>query len=413
MTTTATATRKAITVTESSSVAGPSRVDRVNGIIKHVKILGFQSVNKARVLGLSRAEFGDAVDKPYRYSQAAVAEALSLYEGAAAFTNHPEFKYSDSGARSQVAGERKVTERFGTIRNVVVESDGLYGDLHFLKSHDMAEIICEAAESMPDAFALSHVADAKPELINGEVVLTQIANVRSVDIISEIPGTTNGLFESAAATPATHKEPKIMKKTFRQIVESAPKRTKGLLVLEMMIGDEVAEGAEPKTDEEIEEVAETDVEIPETEGSLPSPEEQLSMAFNAAVTAILSEAISVEEKKTRIGKLLDLQEATAAGGKEEKPAAESKASVILESVSMLSKAGVTVTESYIEAMAGLPSKEKRQSFVSTIKASTAPVMEPRSVEGKQVVESAAPPKKDSVDWGKDPEAASKALRGVA
>ena len=418
---------KAVQVTEIASVDGSSRVDRDAGVIRHVKILGLRSLNKAKVLGLTRNEFGEAVEKPYGYSPHALAEAASLYEGIGVFTNHPDFAYTDTGARLQVGGERKVGERFGKLKNVTAESDGLYGDLHYLKSHDMAERVCEAAETMPDAFALSHNASAHPEKIGDEIVITRIGDVRSVDLVSERPGTTNGLFESAAKEPDISKEPKTMKKTFRQIVESAPKKTKGLRVLEMMIGEEMPEGSAEKPDEEVKAVAEMEMDMP---AEAPSPEDALAMAFNAAVSAILEEKISVEEKKERIAKLLDLQEAALSGGKETnaaeseseddkgKEAAESKAlengksAVIMESVSILSKAGIPVSETYLEAMSGLSSKERRQAFVADLKKNSAPVIEPQSREGKQVVETAAP-NKESVDLSKDPDGAAKLLRGVA
>lgn len=143
------------------------RVDREKGIIYGVKILGLESANGRR------------------YLAKAVRKAIPLYEGRSVRINHP--KRPDD--------QRDSEDVFGKLRNVEMGEDGSYGNLHFLKSHPMAERVCEAAERMPDVFGLSHNAQGEGETINGIFVVQEIVGVRSVDLVAD-PATTSGLFES-------------------------------------------------------------------------------------------------------------------------------------------------------------------------------------------------------------------------
>ena len=178
------------------------RVDPENGVIRGVKILGLQSKNPARVLGLSPQEYGpEALNKPYRYDAQALARRAGLYEGVRVFVGHPEFIYSRDGGRKVASGAiESRTDVFGWLSNVQVRSDGLYGDLNYLTSHPRASQIAEAAQRNPRIVALSHLAMTHPELdrTRGEVVITDVTKVESVDLVFSQPGTTYGLFESAA-----------------------------------------------------------------------------------------------------------------------------------------------------------------------------------------------------------------------
>src|SRR5262245_2140459 len=108
------------------------KVDREAGIIRAVKILGRESRN-----GRS-------------YSDEALTQAVRLYEGLGVNIDHPQ---------SKAVADRKFADGFGYLRNVRRQDDGVYGDLVFLKSHVLAEQICEAAERMPQQFGLSHHAE--------------------------------------------------------------------------------------------------------------------------------------------------------------------------------------------------------------------------------------------------------------
>ena len=77
-----------------------------------------------------------------------------------------------------------------------MEGEGLYGDLVYLKTHPMAERICEAAERMPDAFGMSHNAQGEgEENKDGVFVVSKIVEVRHVDLVAD-PATTKSLSEA-------------------------------------------------------------------------------------------------------------------------------------------------------------------------------------------------------------------------
>lgn len=183
------------TVTLERLEVGADRIDRNAGVIKGVKVLGFQSRNPAKVIGVR----GPAGEKPYRYLAEAVKAAIPLYEGAKVNIDHPELVSTPEG-RVPKSG-RKFGDGFGWLENVRLEADGLYADLHYLKSHEEVNRVLEWAERRSDAIALSHNALSQPTVTaEGECVITRIVQVNSVDLIREMPGTTNGLFESAEET---------------------------------------------------------------------------------------------------------------------------------------------------------------------------------------------------------------------
>jgi len=154
----------------------PGRVDYAHGVIRGVKILGLESQN-----GID-----DMPDVERRiYTRRSLEAAMHLYEGVGVNVNHP----------SRPNEQRDSDDGFGTLRNIRLEEDGLYGDLVFLKTHPMAKRVCEAAECMPHLFGLSHNADARGEQRGDAFVVSEITTVRSVDLVRD-PATTKGLFES-------------------------------------------------------------------------------------------------------------------------------------------------------------------------------------------------------------------------
>lgn len=151
--------------------AGPLRVDRDQCIIYGVKVAGLESKNRRR------------------YALGAYRAARSLYEGLAVNIDHP----------GKGADQRSAYDRFGRLLNVRIEADGPYADLHYLKTHPMAERIVEAAERMPGAFGLSHNAEGRGEVQDGVFLVTEIVEVHSVDLVAD-PATTKGLFEQRGNT---------------------------------------------------------------------------------------------------------------------------------------------------------------------------------------------------------------------
>ena len=166
---------RTIRTIEAVASSSGMEVDRKAGIIHGVKILGLVSDNNRK------------------YMPEAVRKAKSLYEGIKVNIDHP----AESG------DVRSAEDRFGKLINVeYVEGEGLYGDLMFLKSHPMAERICEAAErnDMNDTFGLSHNAQGDgQEDDDGCFVVSSIVEVRHVDLVAD-PATTKSLRESRIKT---------------------------------------------------------------------------------------------------------------------------------------------------------------------------------------------------------------------
>lgn len=165
---------KQITFTEDiynkSNSGGSLSVERDTGIIKNVKIIGFSS------------------DNDRQYTAEALENAVHLYEGVLVNIDHPE-----KGPTQQ----RSSYDRFGKLSNVrFVEGKGLFGDLVYLKSHPMANQICEAAERMPELFGLSHNAQGEGVTNKqGTFIVSKVTEVRHVDVVAD-PATTHSLAES-------------------------------------------------------------------------------------------------------------------------------------------------------------------------------------------------------------------------
>jgi hypothetical protein len=169
--------KRSLTVSlhEKRSLGG--RVDHGRGIIFGVKVCGRSSPNTHGVRGV------DGTD----YTLEALRKAAPLYEGINCNVDHPPRKNPDQ--------ERSAHDRFAWLENIEARPSGLYGDLHFLDPQDpLAVKMMNAAESKPDAYALSHNANGKGEVRNRRFVIYEIPEVRSVDIVAD-GGTNRSLFE--------------------------------------------------------------------------------------------------------------------------------------------------------------------------------------------------------------------------
>ena len=153
-----------------SAKTGRPRVDREAGIIYGVRVLGPKSANRRR------------------YTEGAMRSALPLYEGAVVNVHHPRDRKNPDQARD-------IDDRFGSLRNVRFHNGGIHADLHVFKSHRLAGVVFDAAESAPHTMGLSHNADGHGRTENGETIVEEIYEVRSVDLVTN-PATTFGLFES-------------------------------------------------------------------------------------------------------------------------------------------------------------------------------------------------------------------------
>lgn len=143
------------------SGTAPLQVDRDAGVIRGVKLCGLESRNGRRY--------------PIETLQA----ALPLYENIPCNVNH---------------GDSTAEDRLGCFRNPRLQEDGIYADLHYLKSHAMADKLAEAAERMPHILGFSHNAEGAGQFIEGVWVIEKIEKLNSVDLVAD-PATTNGLFE--------------------------------------------------------------------------------------------------------------------------------------------------------------------------------------------------------------------------
>ena len=153
---------------ERTMMSRDCRVDRQIGVIRGVRVLGRSSAN-GRV-----------------YSDACLAAAKRLYESAVVNIDHPDKRTPDES--------RPVASRIGWLRNVVLDAGGLRADLHYLRSHPLAEQIVEAAERRPELLGLSHNAEGRAVRRNGTMLVEEIFRVRSVDLVCE-PASTVSLFE--------------------------------------------------------------------------------------------------------------------------------------------------------------------------------------------------------------------------
>jgi hypothetical protein len=148
------------------------RVDRAEGVIRGVKLLGLRSRNGRR------------------YQETALAEAASLYEGAKVNVNHP---------KGHPLAPRDYQDRLGVIRGVAYRAgEGLFGDLHFNPKHSLSEQLMWDAEHASQNVGLSHNVLARTARQGDETVVESITAVQSIDLVAD-PASTRGLFEQEAA----------------------------------------------------------------------------------------------------------------------------------------------------------------------------------------------------------------------
>jgi hypothetical protein len=152
------------------------RVDRASGVIRGVKLLGLKSRNGRR------------------YQENALAEAVSLYEGAKVNVNHP---------KGHPFSPRDYQDRLGVIRGVEYRAgEGLFGDLHFNPKHALSEQLVWDAEHAAQNVGLSHNVMARTARQGDETVVEAITTVQSIDLVAD-PASTRGLFEQRMGADAT------------------------------------------------------------------------------------------------------------------------------------------------------------------------------------------------------------------
>jgi hypothetical protein len=146
------------------------RVDREEGVIRGVKLLGLSSRNGRR------------------YRETALIEAIGLYEGAKVNINHP---------KGHPLSPRDYQDRLGVVRGVQFRTgEGLFGDLHFNPRHILSEQLVWDAEHAPQNVGMSHNVLARTKQQGNDTFVEAITKVQSIDLVAD-PATTSGLYEQA------------------------------------------------------------------------------------------------------------------------------------------------------------------------------------------------------------------------
>lgn len=275
--------------------SGHGKVDYDNAVIHDAKIVGLQSRNLGKTIGLDPAKFNGALDEPYSYSRQALESAIPMYEGALLRIKHPRSTIGPDGRRQMLEkdGDRDILVNGGVARNVRFKEDGLYCDLHLFKANPRTPLILEMADKTPDKIALSHNAEGKPVLRGGRAVIEEITGVKSIDIIDEKPGTTNGLFES-------HEEQPTVKRTIKQLIEALPSKStadsvKRKALLEMGADCEVAG----------KKMTEMEMDAPvDADPATASPDSQVSDALRSAMVAVLDD--DSLDSAAKVGKIKEI-----------------------------------------------------------------------------------------------------------
>ncbi len=159
---------RSIRIREFTLISKADSVDRENGIIYGLAILGPESQNG------------------YGYREQAMRNALKLYERKRSNANH-----------TPPGSTTSIYDRLGVWYNPRFEGGIIKGDFHFLKSHPLAERLCEAAErpDLNDVFGFSHDAYGREEPGSNGKFIEAIESVETVDLVAD-PATVKGLHES-------------------------------------------------------------------------------------------------------------------------------------------------------------------------------------------------------------------------
>jgi len=250
--------------TETIWMAEDTSIDEAAGVIRGVKIIGTSSRNGRT------------------YPPDVLRKAAPLYEGAMVNMNHRE---PGSGKGARVA-----EDRFGTLSAVSYregKSPGLYGDMHYFKSHDMAGRVAEAQRrpELRNTFGLSHDADGEGRQTGGGFLVEKITKVHSVDVVSD-PATNRSFFES------------VQLRTIRlsELVANLPADSKAKALMKQKMDQKVLD---PNTE------IEADPNQDPAADPEQAPEEAVDAAFRAEVVkAFDDEALDSAGRSSRIDGIL-------------------------------------------------------------------------------------------------------------
>ena len=242
------------------------RIDREAGVIRGVRVIGFESVNKRR------------------YPREMLERSLAKYEGVDVNLDH---------AISPTA--RRIGDSWGVLRDPKLHEDGVYADLHYLTSHAQTPMLLEMAERFPRNFGLSHVAMGAIEKgSDGWSNVTEIAAIESVDVVRK-PATNSGLFESQGKARRRRKASELCKQ-----LEGFARADRLAKLLESP--DYAEYGQMP---------VEGPVDMPDAAEKPDDAADALEQGVEALVMAILKQDLPAKDKLARISKILQAGEAPA------------------------------------------------------------------------------------------------------
>lgn len=235
------------------SYSDTSKVDRNAGIIRGVKVLGGKSENGRE------------------YTNDAMIGAVGLYEGVRVYVSH------------KPQGNRDLDEWVGVLRGVRYEHGGIFADMHLRKEGSRFAELCEAAESFPHSFGLSHHAVGDLVKRDGKIYVERIKKVHSVDFVPR-PACNQTLFESGQT----------MKKTLAAIAaEHKSSHTEWATLLESIDGAAT-------------------IEVEFADGA--TADQQLTEAVGATVVGLLESAKDFAGAKASLAKLFGLSASPPAKG---------------------------------------------------------------------------------------------------
>ncbi len=163
---------KTVHIVEDFASSPGRKIDREAGVIRGVKIIGFESKN-GRV-----------------YPPQVLRAAVGVYEGVKVNINHP--------TNGDPTHPRGYEDRMGILRSSrFVDGSGIHADFHFNPKHRLTEQMLWDAENAPESLGFSHNAVLRfgDRDRRGRDVVEQIVAARSVDLVAD-PATTKSLFES-------------------------------------------------------------------------------------------------------------------------------------------------------------------------------------------------------------------------
>lgn len=366
---------------------GTDRVDTELGIIRGVKLVGVQSKNLGRTLGLDVRQFGDAVNRPYRYAMEALKAAIPMYEAASIYSNHQPWVMENGVRKINLSAERSNDDLVGWPQKVIAietgnpEIDGLYGDWHYVKSHPLAGQFVEIAQRKPEKLAMSHEAIfADVRVKNGIIEIGRIAAVEAIALVNQKPGTTNSLFENVAP-----KEPPVPK-LLKQVIESLAADHAGRAAVLELMGDGFTD---MPMEAEVADGGDADAQINDAFRSMVIAAYDDETLDSAATVARIKEILKAKDKlsgkdtpDTSGGDGAATETDTSGEGeKGGKAAAEIAlgtttvttpakpvldAAIVLECATMLSNVQLPYSGAVLEGMALIPTKEGRQNFVTEL-----------------------------------------------